>query len=91
MSNMTKIAPGIYLVRTQAGFRAAIQDCFSEYFGDWKWMMKNRMFGFPTSYPSVVSLSVGYRGDTVFACNSVHVNELQRAMDSVFSEGVRFS
>lgn len=81
--NMTKIAPGIYLVRTQAGFRKAIKNRFSKDFEDWRWMAKNRMKGYPKSYPAVVSLSLGYNGDHCFLCNSVPVNLLKAALVNV--------
>lgn len=80
MDNMIKIAQGIYLVRTEAGFRNAVKAEFSEDFGDWKWMSRNRMSGYPESYPAVISLSIGYNGDTCFQCNSVHVNVIKAAI-----------
>lgn len=79
MENMVFIAPGIYLVRTQSGFKKAIKDNFSECFGDWEYYAKN-ISGYPKSYPAVVSLSVGYRGATCFQCNCVHVNVLKEAI-----------
>ncbi|MBV6304956.1 hypothetical protein KVP10_08650 [Candidimonas humi] len=77
MDNMIKIAPGIYLVRTLAGFRKAIRAEFSDYCENW---VMNDVQGWPTSYPAVVSLSLGYRGSSFVACNSVHVNILKAAI-----------
>lgn len=73
---MIRISHGIYLVRTQAGFRKAIKTEFSEDFGEWKTYAKN-VCGFPVKYPSVVSLSVGYKGYTCFVCNSVDLETLK--------------
>lgn len=80
MENMVKIASGIYLVRTEAGFRKALKEEFAEDYGDWKWMLKNKVYSYPESYPSVVSLTVGYDGSTYFHCNSVHVNVIKAAI-----------
>ncbi|CAM3794422.1 hypothetical protein [Castellaniella denitrificans] len=77
MDNMMKIAAGIYLVRTQAGFRQAIKAEFSDHCEDW--VMRD-VEGWPTSYPSVVSLSLGYRGSLFVDCNSVHVNVIRAAI-----------
>jgi hypothetical protein len=70
--NMTYIADGIYLVRTQAGFKKAVKAQFPEY----SKRARSRVVGYPTSYPAVVSLSVGY----YVICNSVHVNVLKAAI-----------
>lgn len=86
-SNMEKVADGIYLVRTEAGFRKAIRAEFSEIYGEWKWMAKNRMSGHPKSYPSLVSLSIGYNGDTCFQCNSIHFNVLKNALNEENNNG----
>ena len=76
LPNMKKIAPGIYLVRSEAGFRKALKEEFADYYKDWPWTSSHTLDGYPKSYPSVVALHVGYRGDYVFRCNSVHVNTL---------------
>ena len=83
MDNMVKIAKGIYLVRTEAGFRKAIKSRFSRMFEDWKEIASDRMYGYPKSYPAIVSLSVGYNGDTIFQCNSVHVNTIKEIINNV--------
>lgn len=80
MTNMTKIASGMYLVRTQAGFRKAIKHQFSNTFEDWKEMMKD-MKKFPKEYPAVVVLGVGYNGSWHFQCKSVHVNTVKAVLD----------
>lgn len=84
--NYVKISPGIYLVRTQAGFRNALKNEFAADFGDWKWMIANRLNGFPRSYPSIVSLSVGYNGDTWFQCNCARVDQIKSVL---IQEGLR--
>lgn len=51
-----------------------------ESYGDWEWMSKNKVYGHPESYPSVVTLTLGYDGSTYFHCTSVHVNVLKAAI-----------
>lgn len=69
MSNMEKIENGIYLVRTQAGLVRAIKDCFGS-------DIVMEVWGYPKSYPSVVSLAMWYMGYDYVECTSVHVNKL---------------
>lgn len=78
--NMQFIAPGIYLVRSQAGFLKALKTEFSAFFEDWRWMAANRLDGYPSAYPAVVSLSIGYVGDTRFQCNFVHIESLRAVL-----------
>lgn len=78
--NMVKVSEGIYLVRTQAGFVGAVQDHFSEEFSDWHLYLKT-MSGHPTSYPSIVTLSLGYNGDHQFVCHACHVNRMKEVID----------
>lgn len=80
MSNMVRISDGIYLVRTQAGFKRALKAEFSGDYRGWKLIAARHTEGYPKSYPSVVSLSIGYRGYTFFNCNSVHVKAIKAAI-----------
>lgn len=72
--NFKKIASGIYLVRTQAGFNHAIKDWDPGLF------YKPEVLAWPRSYPSVVSFSLGYNGGYYVQCNTVHVNKLLDAI-----------
>lgn len=69
-SNMEYIGQGFYVVRTQAGFRKAIRH-FNEGDSD-----TSEVDGWPTSYPSLVSLSRGYNGTIFTGVNCVHLNVL---------------
>lgn len=54
--NVTRIAHGMYIVRTQAGFRKAIKDaCFSD-------IHVSETDNYPKVYPSLVSITNGYKG-----------------------------
>ena len=81
--NMIRIAYGIYLVKTQAGFRKALKTQFSGDYGDWRWMAANKLYGHPTKYPAVVSLSVGYDGGHCFICNKVSVAALKLVLSKL--------
>lgn len=72
--NMTRI-PGTwtFLVRSQAGFRKA---CRLYEGGEGK-MDVNK---YPTSYPALVSLSTGYRGDWYISVSWTHINNLKTAL-----------
>lgn len=71
--NFRWVKGGMYIVRTQAGFRqAGIDFCdgvevFEEY-------TKQSFFEYPKSYPSVVFFSVGYAGYHYLRCQHMHVN-----------------
>tara|TARA_Y100000593_G_scaffold94032_1_gene191274 strand:+ start:56868 stop:57122 length:255 start_codon:yes stop_codon:yes gene_type:complete len=78
--NFTKITDGIYLVRTQAGFKQAINDCFGDDWQDVQLLLRTNYTNYPKSYPAVVSLSIGYCGDNYLHCNNVHVNVLREVI-----------
>lgn len=67
---------GFYIVRTQAGFKHALRDFRENVGGDPG--MESR--GYPTSYPSVVHLSLGYTGSTWVRVACIHFNDLMVAM-----------
>lgn len=71
--NMVKLRYGMYIVRTQAGFKKAVKD-FSE--GD-----KYEVRGYPICYPSFVTLYLGYTGATFIGVNFIHINSLIKALE----------
>lgn len=54
VENVTKLSEGRYIAWTQAGFKKALREMQG---GE-----NDRVSGYPTSYPSVVSFSFEYRG-----------------------------
>lgn len=54
--NMQPLGQGFYIVRTQAGFKAALKRYFDE--------MPERdiIFNWPKKYPALIALSTGYEG-----------------------------
>ena len=77
--NMKKIQAGVYICKTQAGFRKATKDFM---FGDRKAEPneyaeeKENMVGYPTKYPSLVSMTWGYRGITYLICRCVPLDKI---------------
>lgn len=67
--NYTYVGNRFYIVRTQAGFNQAIK----HYLGE-----KNEytVQGYPTSYPSLITFNMGYRGYFYLEVNSIHLNKL---------------
>lgn len=68
--NYRMLSPGIYLVRTQAGFMQAVNEVWSSNPDDCD------VYGFPTEYPSVVTITVAYAGYHYVRCYSMHVNKM---------------
>lgn len=71
--NFRHIKGGMYIVRTQAGFRqAGIDFCggVESYNGHTEY----RELSYPKSYPSFVAFSTGYEGYHFLRCNHMHVN-----------------
>jgi hypothetical protein len=56
--NFHRVAPGVYIVRTQAGFRKALKKFLGESYAE----MKSDLVGYPKEYPSMVFFSNGYKG-----------------------------
>jgi hypothetical protein len=78
LPNFTKIGHGFYVVRTQAGFKQAIKHYVgADEYSEWK----DDIEGHPDSYPSVVHLSIGYRGDNYVRASCMHVNEFRKGLD----------
>lgn len=67
--NWRHVNAGLYIVRTQAGFKHIVRQ-FTE--GE-----KIDVRGFPTIYPSIVALSWGYDGSVWVRVQSVPVSKLQ--------------
>lgn len=72
-----KIAYGIYLVRTQAGFNQAVKEVIDDRYE----YQSMEVYGFSTSYPAIVSISIGYAGYHYVQCTSVHVNIMKEAIE----------
>jgi hypothetical protein len=70
--NCQQLQHGIYLVRTQAGFRQALKlYCEGE---------KLDVVGFPQAYPALVLLYIGYNGTNYVGVRTVHVNQLTKIL-----------
>jgi len=80
---MQKINNNAYLVRTVAGFKAAVKD----YSGEW---VDREVLGWPTSYPSLVTLYNGYTGYDFIGVTTIHVNKLAEIVedDKVYQQKV---
>jgi hypothetical protein len=71
MINFKQIARGVYVVRTQAGFKQAIKH--------WYQCWPEDIRGYPEKYPSVVSFSEGYDGGSwTVVSHCTHVNDMIR-------------
>lgn len=73
LPNVQKVACGMYVVRTQAGFKQAVKDYLGD---DFTMQSFNSVEGIPTRYPCVVSLCDSYRGYHFIKVNTVHLNVL---------------
>ncbi len=73
-TNMAEVSPGMYVVRTQAGFKQALRHYVDD---DVKFKsLLEYPHNYPTSYPSLVSISIEYRGYEYFKVNTVHLNSI---------------
>jgi hypothetical protein len=70
--NFQHICGSFYLVRTQAGFVQAVKHYWRSDPVDW-----DRVEGYPRSYPSLISISTGYRGYTYIRVDVHHVNKFK--------------
>lgn len=70
--NWAKVKQGVYVVRTQAGFKQAIKD-FTDIEGI-------KPYSWPTKYPALITLSIGYNGGDYIVCHSMHFNELKAVL-----------
>lgn len=69
--NYKQITYGVYVVRTQAGFKQALKH-FDAY---------SHVEGFPTSYPSVVFISDNYHGYHYTEVKCIHVNKMRDMLE----------
>lgn len=77
--NHQKIEPGLYLVRTQAGFKRAAVD-FAGDDKEGRWSVKF-MEGHPKNYPSIVIFSYYYKGFHCLQADCMHVNEYRKRLN----------
>jgi hypothetical protein len=77
--NYTYIFPGMYIVRTQAGYRHAFRHWYGQDNKTNNSAMRNAR-GYPTSYPCLVSFTWDSRGYNDAICNSVSLTFLQGAI-----------
>lgn len=72
--NILYLKNNMWIVRTQAGFRKACKT-----FNDDP-IVKLEVDDPPSSYPCLISLSLGYRGYHYIQCNWIHLNDLNKAI-----------
>ncbi len=77
MSNCQIIGNGFYIVRTQAGFKKAVKHYWGK---DEEFPEIDRH---PGSYPMVVCLTTGYKGDMYVQVRGIHINDMLK--------GIKFS
>lgn len=71
-ANVTKIRRGVYVVRTQAGYRKALRDYFGE-----KPSPEEAPRNFPRNFPALITLSVlSYQDRDCVHCEVFHFKEL---------------
>lgn len=75
--NYERIARGVYVVRTQAGFRNAVKEFANP--EDTKRMFQE-MEGYPKSYPSLICLAFEYRGYHYVRVTAVPLNEVKEVL-----------
>lgn len=73
--NKIRVQRGVYIVRTQAGFRSALKETFEDF-------RSMEVFGFPTVYPALVTICMGYNGGGVIVCHSIPLSKLKPIVDS---------
>lgn len=74
--NYEKVQHGMYIVRTQAGFRKALREFWGSDPEE-----KQRPSSFPKSYPALVVFSNEYRGYHYVECNVIHLNDLKKVLE----------
>lgn len=80
MGNYSDIGNGRYLVRTQAGFKQALNAWLASQDGDRRSVEFNEGTTFPEAFPSVVSFDWWYRGVYYVTVQHEHVNAFRRRM-----------
>ena len=82
--NMVRIGnSNIFIVRSQAGFNKAVK-----LFKDGEDYIDSTVFDYPTIYPALVSLSLGYRGYHYVNVNWIHLNEIKGVLKDMKEENV---
>lgn len=71
--NWRHIAYGLYIVRTQSGFRSALR-----HFRDGTPKNELEPNTYPTRYPCLLALSLGYSGMHWIRVETIHLNDLQQ-------------
>lgn len=71
--NCTIIQHGVYEVRTQAGFRKALK----HYRDDREDLKVEDVSSWPTEYPSVVTMTIGYQGYWYIQVRAITVARLK--------------
>lgn len=71
--NMVNVGSGLYIVRTQAGFRRSLKHFCGE--------VPSRLEGYPTSYPSMVHLSDGYAGYVYIRANCTPLHVIAKVLN----------
>jgi hypothetical protein len=79
LPNFTYLGQGFYVCRTQAGFKQALRHYAGTDYPDFA--RADDIVGYPDTYPSVVALSIGYRGSQYIRANCMHVNEMRTKLD----------
>lgn len=80
LPNFTYLGKNFYVVRTQAGFKQALKHFVSaEEYPSYK----NDIVGYPGSYPSLVHLSLGYRGSNYIRADYMHITKLVAELNQV--------
>ena len=82
-SNMHRVASGVYIVRTQAGFKRALKIYLGESYSE----MKGDLEGFPKEYPSIVFFSTLYRGCHYPSARCIPLKELRAALHVADPQG----
>ena len=80
MFNFKKISQGIYLVKTQAGFRQAIKSyCNKEPVNGNSWSKTFKyMRGYPEEYPAIIAPSVRYYGYHYLHINWISLKDMRK-------------
>ncbi|QXO11003.1 hypothetical protein pEaSNUABM54_00177 [Erwinia phage pEa_SNUABM_54] len=78
-SNYSHIAGGLYIVRTQAGFMSAIHHRLDALHQSTR--PTEYHHNYPKTYPSLVSIDVGYRGYDCLEISCAHLNVVKEAIE----------
>jgi hypothetical protein len=76
--NLTRVKAGVYVVRTQAGFRKATKEF-------WKEMGREdttlELSGWPTAYPCLLVLNIAYQGYDYITIDTLTFNQLHEILE----------